>query len=342
MNHIQIFIYASVLSAITCCAKKPKENTAESNRIVSTAITEKSDINNCPPDTITYYYYQEGERPAFDDEIIGLFANGEQMGGYFWGTTDEFSTAREGYLPGFFVLKLQGVKIEGDSISFSLDSRNEKFFSNIIDISIRSSEEAKDRCYHPWNQSFSIFYDSIYVEGKIYPDSIILEPTVNRSDSRLFVKTSREKIAHLNRKMSDRDEKLNCKLENTDSLFFYELPKMEMDMKSSRSFAQSFFKNYATYYCTLQTAPMERTKEMRDKYLTTEAKKQFDETAKAHDLDGNFTYDLILDGYNMDRFRLSKVRMQTIGKDIYQFGRLKMYVTDENGHFKIYRLEISH
>ncbi len=342
MNYIRNIICACLLSAITCCTKIPKENAAESNFIASTSITGKSGIKNCPPDTISYYYYQEGEKPGFDDEIIGLFYKGEQMGGYFWGTTDEFCIAREGYLPGFFVLKLQGVKIEENSISFSLDSRDENFFSNIMDISIRSSEEAKDRGCHPWNQSFDIFYDSIYVEGKIYPDSIILGPTVNRSYSRLFVKTSREKIAHINRKMSDRDEKLNCKLENTDSLFFYELPKMEMDMKSSRSFAQSFFKNYATYYCTLQTDPVERTKEMRDKYLTTEAKKQFDETAKAHDLDGYFTYDLILDGYDMDRVRLSKIRMQVIGKDIYQFGRLKMYVTGKVGHYTIYRLENSH
>ena len=139
------------------------------------SLTMQAGTERMVNDSTAYYLYiDDTDSNPMNDNMIELRYKGNSIEGYFWGNSDEFSEAREGYLPGFFVLKMKDVKVKNDSIFFVLDSNNESYFSNLIDISIHSSKEAIKKGYHLWLQNFSFFYDHIGYKGTISHGGMIL------------------------------------------------------------------------------------------------------------------------------------------------------------------------
>ena len=112
-------------------------------------------------DTLLYRYHNPGQDryPHLlpEDSYMELYLeNGKLKKGYFWGTTDEFEQAREGYECGYFVMPMTDIRQGKDSISFRLDivttSSGEKvntFVKAPIDRHIRSWQEAVSR-YQTW------------------------------------------------------------------------------------------------------------------------------------------------------------------------------------------------
>ncbi len=112
-------------------------------------------------DTLWYRYHnlEQDHYPDLlpEDCYMELYLeNGILKKGYFWGTTDEFEQAREGYECGYFVIPMTDIKQDKDSISFRLDivttSSGEKvntFVKAPIDCHIRSWQEVMSR-YQTW------------------------------------------------------------------------------------------------------------------------------------------------------------------------------------------------
>lgn len=112
-------------------------------------------------DTLLYRYHnpEQDRYPHLlpEDSYMELYLeNGKLKKGYFWGTTDEFEQAREGYECGYFVMPMTDIRQGKDSISFRLDivttSSGEKvntFVKAPIDRHIRSWQEAMSR-YQTW------------------------------------------------------------------------------------------------------------------------------------------------------------------------------------------------
>lgn len=112
-------------------------------------------------DTLWYRYHnpEQDHYPDLlpEDCYMELYLeNGILKKGYFWGTTDEFEQAREGYECGYFVMPMTDIKQDKDSISFRLDivttSSGEKVNSFVkapIDCHIRSWQESMSR-YQTW------------------------------------------------------------------------------------------------------------------------------------------------------------------------------------------------
>lgn len=124
--------------------------------IIPLSAQERVDI-----DTL-WYRYHNPEQDYYPDLLpedcyMELYLeNGILKKGYFWGTTDEFERAREGYECGYFVMPMTDIKQDKDSISFRLDivttSSGEKvntFVKAPIDRHIRSWQEAMSR-YQTW------------------------------------------------------------------------------------------------------------------------------------------------------------------------------------------------
>lgn len=104
-------------------------------------------------DSTLYFVYHQPPYSRCEDYMLQLTVrDGSIIDGYFWGTSDEFEGAREGYLPGFFVLRLQDIRNNDTGFTFVLNMENNKFFSGPVDVSIHSSEEALKHGYHIWRQ----------------------------------------------------------------------------------------------------------------------------------------------------------------------------------------------
>lgn len=73
--------------------------------------------------------------------IVLVHENGTLSGKYY-GTSDEFDEAREGYYPGYFVSDMNNLRIENDSIYFAINISNKDILKNKVNISIKSTNDA--------------------------------------------------------------------------------------------------------------------------------------------------------------------------------------------------------
>ncbi len=129
------------------------------------------------PDSIVRFHWDCGAYNTHEEdnfiELCYFSAGGWLADGYFWGTSDEFYSAREGFLPGFIVLRMHDISLRADTLSFYLDSRGQDYFSTPIPLSVRNSAKARKAGCTPWNQpSYYAFYDSIRYTAILRPDTL--------------------------------------------------------------------------------------------------------------------------------------------------------------------------
>ena len=172
------------------------------------------------------YYYRTNNNISFEDNIIELrYDEGKLVDGYFWGTSDEFDSGREGYRPGATVLQMKDLKIKDDTISFMLDSQGQIFFSNAIDVDIHSCEEALKKGYRVWIETpdtivdspHSPFYGKVSYKGRMYNDAIEIDYAEENSscsfvDIRYFVRKSLEEIKVIDRRLPEERDIANSVL----------------------------------------------------------------------------------------------------------------------------------
>lgn len=187
------------------------------------AVIHEADRREKPDAGCVFFYYEADESSASEkdhseDEIIRLERTDDAVSGTFWVTSDEFVSAREGYLPGFTVLGMLNLELNGDSISFLLDSHGHKFFSAPVGLDISSEKEAESRGCHKWIQESEFFFDSIQYNGVIHGDTLYLDETKNRW-SRKFVKMDKKAIRQIDRSMPAELEEQNRKNKVGNILF---------------------------------------------------------------------------------------------------------------------------
>lgn len=170
-------------------------------------------------------YYIYIPKDAYDTEdMLGLYAEiirldyrGNRLaGGYMWGNSDHFSTARENYYPGFFVLQADSLRVSADSLYFTLDTRKTHYFSEPIDIHTCSWQEAQEKGYCKWLQNDEYFQDSVAFKARFAGDSIFFDMRDSQSEYNSGVKMTFRRISLDSLERIDRSISPEVELDNRD------------------------------------------------------------------------------------------------------------------------------
>lgn len=96
------------------------------------------------------YTYPYNTLDLIENHFIVLEGEGAQARGWYYATSDEFDSAREGYLPGFFVAEMSALVLSATSISFSL-TRPEKFFDAPVPLEYRDVASLPPDLFGEWS-----------------------------------------------------------------------------------------------------------------------------------------------------------------------------------------------
>ncbi|MDO3695937.1 hypothetical protein QVZ41_13885 [Wenyingzhuangia sp. chi5] len=150
-----------------------ENNTFEILQKDSVLIVEIKSIEN-QLEGVYEYEYENNTEALVENHYIQF----EKNRIIYFGTTDDFDQAREGYFPGFFMKEIYDFKIAGNQFSFSLKVNNNEFFEKAITPYLKPNQNPK------WTigvSSFERFY-----KGQIIENKLIIE--TNGFEKRVFVK----------------------------------------------------------------------------------------------------------------------------------------------------------
>lgn len=137
--------------------------------------TSKEQLKSGVEETlVTYeYVYPGNTADLIENHYIKLKQKGDSVTGKYYGTSDEFDDAREGYLPGFFVADMVDIQFKGDSIRFTLRCSNEEMFTKPVDLKVGSADEARSQGYAKWD--IGLGRNEQKYAGYIHGDTIIMK-----------------------------------------------------------------------------------------------------------------------------------------------------------------------
>lgn len=127
--------------------------------------------------TYRYVYPYTASLPS-EDHYIVLESHEGTLRGYYYGTTDDFDEAREGYKPGYFVSELKNISINENEINFSIQLFKEDIFTDPVDLKFKSKDDPGMETNEVWINA-ALFDRSEGVtrayRGTIEADQLILD-----------------------------------------------------------------------------------------------------------------------------------------------------------------------
>jgi len=137
---------------------------------------------------VYYFDYQQDSADLIEDHYIVIETYEGKLRGYYYGTSDDFDHAREGYAPGFFVAQMKDLNIVNGTIRFDIQLFSRDIFSAPVDLSYKQSDTVSVESNAPWlnAQIFSAENGIMNnYQGTIENEEIILK--IN-DESRVFKK----------------------------------------------------------------------------------------------------------------------------------------------------------
>ncbi|GEM_PF-2382298 len=126
-----------------------------------------------------YKYDNENDtQDLVEDHYIIIEIMNDRYYGRYYGTSDDFDTAREGYYPGFFVSEMRDLVIENGEMEFSIKLQNSEVFSKPVELQYKTSNDVPIIDNPIWEKSHIIEVSDknprVY-KGKIDKNKILLE-----------------------------------------------------------------------------------------------------------------------------------------------------------------------
>ena len=131
------------------------------------------------------HVYEYNTADLIEDVYIILDSTNNYANSRFYGTTDEFDVAREGYLPAFAVCSINNLFLTKDSISFSIDFMENEIFRNPVDLSIKNSSQISDS-QNPKTELWNFDKQTVQLSGRFSKDSLYIYSS--NFDPRLFLR----------------------------------------------------------------------------------------------------------------------------------------------------------
>ncbi len=171
---IRILYIIILIGFISCNSthSESKEKVRTSNKIIDTI-----EINTLRLTGVYEYIYEHNTEDFIENHYLE-FRENETL---YYGTSDDFDEAREGYLPGFFFTKITNLSLTENQLKFSLTVNDSVFYQNPI-TPLNQVDENK-----PWE--IGIRYDTRKYNGQINGDTITIITT--DFDPRKFIKMNR-------------------------------------------------------------------------------------------------------------------------------------------------------
>ena len=115
------------------------------------------------PFGIYEYVYKYNTKTLKENHYIKISKSNGKTLGYYYGTSDDFDNAREGYLPGFYSQKMINLQINGNKISFEIQPK--KFFSKAV---TPIEKETSNSDWGIWIKNIEKrYYNGEYRENKL-------------------------------------------------------------------------------------------------------------------------------------------------------------------------------
>ena len=184
------------------------------------------------PDTLYFHYYAsdiDGVRNFdMEDRIIVIVKDDNKYKCFYYGTSDDFEEAREGYLPGFISLEATNLSFSGGEISFHLNSTNHNFYSQPVEIGLHTDEDIIAAGYKLWFQPSENCWRDVTLHGTYTQDSIVIynETVPYATGSIVFHKEPIERIKSYSRELisPDLERENNINFDGSNSIYDEPLP----------------------------------------------------------------------------------------------------------------------
>lgn len=85
-----------------------------------------------PLSGIYEYVYEHNTKDLIENHYLEFKSVNKKIEGTYYGTSDDFDEAREGYLPGFFSARMKNLVIQGSRISFEVEVKDADMFSKPV------------------------------------------------------------------------------------------------------------------------------------------------------------------------------------------------------------------